>query len=79
MVSAGFSGNFQMVDSEEISTQGLSYDYDSIMHYDAYAFSFNEEPTLRPLDSMVALNRLGQRAGLSESDKEHIRLLYFSE
>ena len=68
-----------MVDSEEISTQGLPYDYDSIMHYDAYAFSSNDEPTLRPLDSMVALDRLGQRARLSEHDKEHIRLLYPSE
>lgn len=68
-----------MVDTEETSTQDLSYDYDSIMHYDAYAFSSNDGPTLTPVDSSVGLERLGQRGKLSERDKEHIRILYKSE
>ena len=60
----------------ESTTQAVDYDYDSIMHYDAYAFSSNDLPTIEPRDSSVALDRLGQRNRLSERDKEHIKILY---
>lgn len=72
----GFRRNFDAVNDDVSSTQGLSYDFDSIMHYDAYAFSANDYPTIEPVDSSVALNRLGQRLGLSDRDKEHIKMLY---
>jgi hypothetical protein len=60
----------------EASTQEQSYDYDSIMHYDAFAFSSNRQPTISPLDASVNLERLGQRRRLSGTDKEHIKKLY---
>lgn len=61
---------------EETSTQDLSYDYDSIMHYDAYAFSSNDHPTITPVNRAIKLDRLGQRERLSERDKEHMKVLY---
>lgn len=64
------------MDAEETSTQDLSYDYDSIMHYDAYAFSSNDNPTITPVHRDVKLDRLGQRERLSEMDKEHLKVLY---
>lgn len=72
--NTGSKDNFDIAGGS--STQGLAYDFDSIMHYDAYAFSGNGQPTLEPLDGSVALGRLGQRNGLSGTDKEHLRSLY---
>lgn len=54
----------------------MSYDFDSIMHYDAYAFTSNGRPTIEPTDSSISLDRLGQREALSETDKAHIKALY---
>ena len=72
----GYTSNFDIVNAEETSTQALSYDYDSIMHYDAFAFSANDHPTITPVDESVVQDRLGQRERLSETDKEHIKKLY---
>ena len=49
------------------------YDYQSIMHYDAYAFSKNGQPTIVPLKEGVAI---GQRAHLSEKDIAAINAMY---
>ena len=57
-------------------TQNIAYDYDSIMHYDAYAFSSNDQPTIQPVDETIPLTRIGQRNALSERDKRHIQQLY---
>ena len=69
-----YAKNFQLVD--EAATNDIPYDFDSIMHYDAYAFSSNNEPTIEPLDDSVSLDRLGQRDRLSQYDLDHIRELY---
>ena len=58
------------------TTNDVPYDYDSIMHYDAYAFSRNDRPTIEPLDDSISLDRLGQRTQLSELDLDHIKELY---
>ena len=58
------------------TTNDVSYDYDSIMHYDAYAFSRNDQPTIEPLDDSISLDRLGQRTHLSKLDLDHIKELY---
>ena len=58
------------------TTNDVPYDYDSIMHYDAYAFSRNSRPTIEPLDDSVSMDRLGQRTHLSELDLDHIKELY---
>lgn len=46
------------------------------MHYGAYAFSRNRQPTIVPKVSGVGLNNLGQRNGLSNSDFQHVEQLY---
>lgn len=51
----------------------LSYDYESIMHYDMYAFSENGLPTIEPLQANVTI---GQRDNMSASDIEAVRRLY---
>jgi hypothetical protein len=50
------------------------YDYGSIMHYPALAFSANGQPTIVPKQGAV----IGQRAGLSELDIAAVRALYRS-
>lgn len=49
------------------------------MHYGAYAFTQNGQPTIVPLESGVSLNSLGQRNGLSTDDLEHVNVLYCGE
>jgi astacin len=49
------------------------YDYDSIMHYDAYAFSSNGLPTIEVLTPGAVI---GQRVGLSYGDIETIFTMY---
>jgi len=49
------------------------YDYQSIMHYPATAFSVNGLPTIRPRQTGVAI---GQRNGLSAGDIAAVKKLY---
>ena len=77
--TTGFEDNFVKLDSRFVTTQGVAYDYGSIMHYDAYAFSNNGQPTIRPKQPGVPLQNLGQREGLSSTDIEHVRALYCSD
>ena len=48
---AGKEGNFNKYDRNKITDYGVSYDYDSVMHYSAYAFSKNGNRTIVPLVS----------------------------
>ncbi len=59
-----------------MTTQGVPYDIRSVMHYGAYAFSRNREPTIQPVDPSVSLRQLGQRSGFSALDLEHVNTLY---
>lgn len=49
-----------------------NYDFGSIMHYPATAFSINGQPTIRTKDG----RDIGQRNGLSQGDIAAIRLMY---
>lgn len=49
------------------------YDYDSIMHYNAKAFSKNGEDTIIPL---VSGKQIGQRVQLSQNDIKTLNILY---
>lgn len=77
--STGVESNFDVISSAFATTQGVSYDFFSIMHYSAYAFSRNGQPTIVPLDSSRSLNSLGQREGFSEGDLQHVKTLYCGE
>lgn len=49
-----------------------NYDYDSIMHYPAKAFSLNGEPTIKALSGAP----IGQRNGLSKGDIAAVKMMY---
>ena len=58
-----------------VSTQGVTYDTGSIMHYNAYAFSRNGKPTIVPQRG-VSTNQMGQRLRFTSQDVQHINALY---
>ena len=72
--------NFDKLTRAEINTQGLTYDYDSIMHYRANAFSKNGEDTIVILNREVYADQgspsVGQRDHLSRGDIDVINRLY---
>lgn len=70
-IEAGREHNFdqQITDGDDVG----AYDYGSIMHYGAYAFSKNNLPTIEPLQSGVTI---GQRNGLSAGDIAAIHAIY---
>ncbi len=72
----GSSYNFNKQSWFFVTTQGVPYDYDSIMHYRSNAFSRNGNPTILPTDTRVSASRLGQTSGLSFRDLQHIASLY---
>jgi hypothetical protein len=64
-------GNFQK--DEQRATDVGEYDYGSIMHYNAYAFSKNNKETIRP---RISGFRIGQREGFSPNDIKAINQIY---
>ena len=52
------------------------YDFDSVMHYRAKAFSVNGENTIVPKDTNIDISRFGQRDGFSQIDKTQINKAY---
>jgi astacin len=69
-VIAGFEHNFtqQIADGDDVG----DYDFGSIMHYPATAFSKNGEPTIVTKNGQS----IGQRNGLSAGDVAAIRSIY---
>ena len=55
-------------------TQGLSYDYGSLMHYGLHAFSKNGKKTIS-LRSMT-WKKVGQRSGPSKLDRKWLDEVY---
>lgn len=53
-----------------------AYDYGSIMHYPANAFSINGQPTIVALMTLPAGVVMGQRNGLSAGDIAAVRAMY---
>ncbi|XP_064597554.1 zinc metalloproteinase nas-26-like [Liolophura sinensis] len=56
-------------------TLGIPYDYASVMHYSAYAFSKNSLPTISPKDPIME-QVLGQRETMSFFDVKFINTMY---
>uniref|UniRef100_UPI001484E17E M12 family metallopeptidase n=1 Tax=Chitinivorax sp. B TaxID=2502235 RepID=UPI001484E17E len=67
--------NFNKVRDSDADPVG-PYDFRSIMHYDAYAFSSNGRPTITPKDSSIPLSNLGQRRALSDGDATSVNKFY---
>jgi Astacin (Peptidase family M12A) len=53
-----------------------AYDYGSMMHYPATAFSTNGQATIIPLQSLPAGVVMGQRNGLSQGDINGVHAMY---
>ena len=75
----GFEDQFSRLSTQDVTTNGIDYDYYSIMHYNAYAFSRNGQPTITPIDKNINVNELGQRRTLTENDLKHIERVYCTE
>lgn len=71
-IEDGRDHNFtqHIVDGDDVG----SYDYESIMHYSATAFSKNGKPTIEPLKP--GGEKIGQRDGLSAGDIAGVRAMY---
>jgi hypothetical protein len=70
----GTENNFAKYGPVDIDTLGVPYDYGSVMHYDAYGFSWNGLPTIIPTKNASAV--LGQRVGMSAFDILEIQRYY---
>lgn len=64
-----FNFNQHVKDGEDVG----EYDYDSVMHYSAYAFSKNGEKTIVPLNDKA---KIGQRTHLSKKDIAAVDYMY---
>jgi len=72
-IMQGMAYNFNKYGRNTIDSLGTPYDYTSVMHYDAYAFSANGRPTILPNKQGV---KIGQRDGISGMDAKQMNLLY---
>ncbi|XP_060842153.1 zinc metalloproteinase nas-13-like [Rhopalosiphum padi] len=72
-IQSGRENNFEKAQSSMIDSQGIGYDYRSVMHYSANAFSKNGQATIDPKTQGVTM---GQREGLSRKDIQKIQKMY---
>jgi len=72
-IRPGTQRNFHKYPKTTIDSLGTRYDYGSLMHYRATAFSRNGRPTIVPKRPGVTI---GQRKGLSSIDALQANLLY---
>ena len=68
----GLVGEFDIL-VENISTQGMAYDYKSVMHPGLYAFAKGKHKTIVPLNSTGHLYRERYPTAL---DIFHIKIMY---
>ncbi|XP_055603801.1 seminal metalloprotease 1-like [Uranotaenia lowii] len=72
-IKPGHERNFNKYSEQVVSSFGVEYDFDSVMHYGSKAFSKNRWPTIIPLRLNVTI---GQRKRLSERDVQKLQLMY---
>lgn len=73
-IRSGYEINFNKARPGEATGFGVRYDYGSVMHYTATAFSKNGQPTIEV--KMNTNEVLGQREGFSKSDVEKVNRMY---
>ncbi|XP_073822515.1 seminal metalloprotease 1-like [Musca autumnalis] len=74
-VQDGKLHNFNKYDETAVDDFDQGYDYGSVLHYSAYAFSANGEMTIVPLKEEAA-GIMGQRRDMSKSDINRLNLMY---
>lgn len=77
-IQPGTANNFNTYGSDIISNYGVEYDYGSVMHYSATAFTIDGSPTIIPLRDLNG-ETMGQRLRLSEKDIARVNRLYCDE
>jgi hypothetical protein len=73
-IQPGLEDNFKSYSPATVTTLGQTYDYDSVLHYSAIAFSKDHEYTLYPYKTDPS--RLGQRLKFSQIDINKVNLAY---
>ncbi|ODM87059.1 High choriolytic enzyme 1, partial [Orchesella cincta] len=69
----GEKHNFDKYSRSEVDSQGLAYDYGSIMHYPTNMFALDtSRPTILPKRNV----KIGQRKRLSATDTQRLRNMY---
>uniref|UniRef100_A0A034WHW1 Metalloendopeptidase n=1 Tax=Bactrocera dorsalis TaxID=27457 RepID=A0A034WHW1_BACDO len=74
-IQAGTEHNFNKYDEDFVDDFDEEYDYGSVLHYSAYAFSANGKMTIVPLREEEA-SVMGQRRSLSQSDINKLNIMY---
>ncbi|XP_061401158.1 seminal metalloprotease 1-like [Musca vetustissima] len=75
-IQPGTIHNFNKYDTTVVDNFDEEYDYGSVLHYSAYAFSANGEITIVPLKAEEAAGIMGQRRGMSKSDINRLNMMY---
>uniref|UniRef100_A0A0A1XJ49 Metalloendopeptidase n=1 Tax=Zeugodacus cucurbitae TaxID=28588 RepID=A0A0A1XJ49_ZEUCU len=75
-IRPGTEHNFNKYEEDFVDDFDEEYDYGSVLHYSAYAFSANGKMTIVPLREEEAANVMGQRRGLSQSDINKLNVMY---
>lgn len=75
MCHPGFENNFEKVSEASSTTNGVPYDYMSVMHYGKNAFSNGNGSTIITKDPQFQ-DVIGQRLEMSPSDVRELNLLY---
>ncbi|XP_063706347.1 hatching enzyme 1.2-like [Culicoides brevitarsis] len=78
-IQNGLEANFEKASPGLTNNYGVPYDYGSVMHYSASAFSKNGQPTIVALSSSAfSASRMGQREGFSQNDIKRLNNMYCS-
>ena len=73
-IKSGAQDQFELIGEDEVDSLGVGYDYNSIMHYDPYAFAIDRtKETIIALDPTIPVGR--QRV-LSQLDILQTNMLY---
>uniref|UniRef100_A0A182QBH4 Metalloendopeptidase n=1 Tax=Anopheles farauti TaxID=69004 RepID=A0A182QBH4_9DIPT len=73
-IKSSTSNNFEKAKKGTTNSFGVAYDYGSIMHYSANAFSTNGKPTIEA--KRAGGNAMGQRSKFSSSDLAKLNAMY---
>ncbi|XP_055677971.1 hatching enzyme 1.2-like [Lutzomyia longipalpis] len=73
-IKPGTTDNFQKANAGTTSNYGVSYDFNSVLHYSAHAFSVNGQPTIVAKTKTSA--NMGQRRGFSLGDLKKVNSMY---
>lgn len=73
-IRSGYEINFKKASPGETTGFGITYDYGSVMHYSAKAFSKNNQPTIKA--KQTSTEQMGQREGFSKKDIEKVNKMY---